>query len=151
MCWDGLRLQGICPEKGNSFQTQWKATAHPVSRSLLYLHSINKLRLHLWLHWSNPIPQPALLCHLKGKKTPLRSLSLPWIGRSIWHQLHSAWALGSGWPPPPFTPHWLLRIFHFPSQVSPTCCSSVGVEAPCPRAGSLLTKPWRYHETAWNW
>lgn len=55
---------------------QWKATAHPVSHLLLYLCSINKLRLHLWLNWSNPISQPALLCHLKGKKTPLTERSV---------------------------------------------------------------------------
>lgn len=151
LCWDGLGLQGICPEKGNSFQTQWKATAHPVSRLLLYLQSVNKLRLHLWLRWSNPIPQPALLCHLKGKKNTTQ-ITFITLDRAK-HLASTSLRLGSGlWlATTPFTPHWLLRIFHFPSQVSPTCCSSVGVEAPCPGAGSLLTKPWRYHETAWNW
>lgn len=81
---------------------------------------------------------PALSFKRK-KNTTRRSLSLPWRGRSLWHHFTppGLWALVG--PRPSHTP-LVIKNFHFPRQVSPTCCSFVGVGAPCPGVGSLFDK-----------
>lgn len=91
---------------------------------------------------------PALSFKRK-KNTTYRSLSLPWIGQSVWHHFTPPGLYALVGPHPFHTP-LVIKNFPFPGQASPTCCSFVGVEAPCPGAGSLLTMPQGYHETAQN-
>lgn len=65
---------------------------------------------------------PALSFKRK-RNTAHGSLSLPWRGRSVWHHFTppGLWAL---FGPRPFHTPLVIKNFHFPSQVSPTCCSS---------------------------
>lgn len=125
-CRDGLGLEGICPE-------QTEGIAHPVCHLLLYLWSKNKLHLHLQSNWPNHYSSPTLL---KGKREKLQISFITLEGHSIW--CLSTRAPGSVWPGP-FSTSLVAKNLSSLSLASPTCYS-VGVEAPCPRAGSSLTK-----------